>query len=122
MTARDFAEKIQWLGHDGFRIEAGQTIYFDPYEIGGGPAADVILVTHEHFDHCSPEDVNKIKRDGTAIITEKDSAAKLSGDVRVVKPGDSVSVGDLSIEAVPAYNTNKTFIPKKRLAWIYRQH
>lgn len=108
-----FAEKIVWLGHDGFRIDGAKTIYIDPYQIEGGPVADVILITHEHFDHCSPEDVEKIQGPGTVIVTEKDSAKKLTGDVRVVKPGDEVDLGDVKIDVVPSYNTDKDFHPKK---------
>ena len=112
-----FAEKIVWLGHDGFRIDGAKTIYIDPYQIEGGPVADVILITHEHFDHCSPEDVEKIQGPDTVIVTEKDSAKKLTGDVRVVKPGDEVDLEDVKIDVVPSYNTDKDFHPKKN-AWV----
>ena len=112
-----FAEKIVWLGHDGFRIDGAKTIYIDPYQIEGGPVADVILITHEHFDHCSPEDVEKIQGPDTVIVTEKDSAKKLTGDVRVVKPGDEVDLEDVKIDVVPSYNTDKDFHPKKN-AWL----
>ena len=114
---KTFAEKIAWLGHDGFRIDAAKTIYVDPYQIEGGPVADVILITHDHFDHCSPEDVAKIRGPETVIVTEKDSAKKLTGDVRVVKPGDTVDLGDIKIEVVPSYNTDKDFHPKKN-GWL----
>ena len=113
----DMARKIRWLGHDGFRIDADKTIYIDPYQITTGPGADLILITHEHFDHCSPDDVEQIKTPGTTIITEKDSAAKLSGDVRVISPGKSMSIENMMIHAVPAYNTNKDFHPKKN-GWL----
>lgn len=112
-----FADKITWLGHDGFRIDAGKTIYFDPYQISGGPTADLILVSHEHFDHCSPEDVQKIQGPGTIIVTEKDCAKKLVGDIRVLKPGDMLDLGDIRIEAVPSYNVDKDFHPKKK-GWL----
>ncbi|HDZ89257.1 MAG TPA: MBL fold metallo-hydrolase, partial [Deltaproteobacteria bacterium] len=114
---RSFAEKIRWLGHDTFRIDAGKTVYFDPYEIEGGPVADLILVSHDHFDHCAPEDVARIQGTETVIVTEKDSAKKLTGDVRVVKPGDTLDLGELKVEAVPAYNTDKDFHPKKN-GWL----
>jgi len=114
---QEMAKKIFWLGHDGFRIEAAKTIYVDPYQISSGPKADLILITHEHFDHCSPEDVAKIQQSETVIVTEKDSAKKLSGDVRVVAPGESVKVDDVTVEAVPSYNTDKDFHPKKN-AWL----
>lgn len=108
----DLAKKIVWMGHDCFRIDTEKTIYFDPYQIEGGPEADLILVSHDHFDHCSPEDVAKIQSEKTVIVTEKDSAKKLSGDVRVIKPGDSLTVDGVKIEAVPSYNTDKAFHPK----------
>lgn len=112
-----FADKIAWLGHDGFRINAEKTVYFDPYQIEGGPVADLILISHDHFDHCSPEDVAKIQGPETVIVTEKDSAKKLKGDVRVLKSGETLNLGDVKIEAVPSYNTDKDFHPKKN-GWL----
>lgn len=117
MDVKEMVKKIYWLGHDGFRIETAKIIYIDPYQISGGPAADIILISHEHFDHCSPEDVEKIQKQDTVIVTEKDSSKKLKGDIRVVKPGDRVEIGDIKIEAVPAYNTDKDFHPKKN-QWL----
>jgi L-ascorbate metabolism protein UlaG (beta-lactamase superfamily) len=112
MMIQDFSKKINWLGHDGFRIDTEKTVYFDPFQIAGGPRADLILISHDHFDHCSPEDVEKIQDPQTVIVTEKDSAKKLSGDVRVLKPGESLRVDDINIQAVPSYNTDKDFHPK----------
>jgi L-ascorbate metabolism protein UlaG (beta-lactamase superfamily) len=112
-----FADKITWLGHDGFRIDGAKTIYFDPYQIAGGPVADLILVSHEHFDHCSPEDIQKIQGPKTIIVTEKDSAKKVTGDIKVMKPGDVLDLGDVKIEAVPSYNIDKDFHTKKK-GWL----
>ena len=117
MSIQDVAEKVVWLGHDAFRIDASKTIYIDPFQIGPGPEADIILITHEHFDHCSPDDVAKVQKTGTVIVTEKDSVAKLSGDVREVKPGESLTVDGVKIEAVPSYNTDKDFHPKAN-GWL----
>lgn len=112
--ARNALEHIKWLGHAGFSITAGgKVIFIDPYEIGDCGKADIILITHSHYDHCSVPDINKIKTPSTVFVTEKESAATLSGDVRVVKPGDKISVSGIEIEAVPAYNINKNFHPKK---------
>jgi L-ascorbate metabolism protein UlaG (beta-lactamase superfamily) len=114
---KEVAKKLAWLGHDGFRIDAAKTIYFDPYQISGGPKADLILISHDHFDHCSPDDVAKIQQPKTVIVTEKVAAKKFKGDVRIVKPGDSVRVHDVKVEAVASYNVDKDFHPKKN-GWL----
>jgi L-ascorbate metabolism protein UlaG (beta-lactamase superfamily) len=114
---QDIAKKIVWLGHDSFRIDASKTIYLDPYQVSSGPKADLIMITHDHFDHCSPDDVAKIQQPGTVIVTEKDSAKKLTGDLRVIKPGESLVVDEVKVEAVPSYNTDKEFHPKRN-AWL----
>ena len=118
MNVGDVVKKIEWLGHDGFLIKGDdKTIVMDPFEVKGHEPAHIILITHEHYDHCSPEDVKKIQRDFTVIVTEANSARKLSGDVRVVQPGDKLTVFGIPIEAVPAYNTNKNFHPKDK-GWL----
>jgi len=101
-------ENIHWLGHDSFRIEGdGLVIYIDPYELKGGTKADLILITHDHFDHCSPGDVAKIRKEETIIVTVAAAAGKLPSPVQVVNPGDTLTVKGVAIEAVPAYNVNK---------------
>ena len=109
-------ERIHWLGHDAFRIDGRQTIYFDPYELSGeNPKAEVILVSHDHRDHCSPEDVAKIQGEDTLIVTIAAAADRLVGDVlsiskgnvQIVEPGDVLQVRGIDVEAVPAYNVNK---------------
>ncbi len=106
-------QNIHWLGHDGFRVDGNTVIYFDPYQINQAVPADIILISHEHYDHCSPADIQKIVKPDTVIITNKASAGQLSGDVRIVKPGNSLTVKDITIEAVPSYNTNKEFHPRE---------
>ena len=104
----DFVEGIHWLGHDSFRIEAGgKVIYIDPWQIKEGPQADIIMITHDHFDHCSPDDVAKIRGEKTAILAPKAAASNLPQPVTVVKPGDALKVEGIEIKAVPAYNLNK---------------
>jgi L-ascorbate metabolism protein UlaG (beta-lactamase superfamily) len=118
MGINDVVKNITWLGHDGFLIKGdGKAIVIDPFQVKQCEPADIILITHEHYDHCSPEDVKKIRKDSTVIVTEAQSAAKLSGDVRVVQPGDKLTVSGIPIEAVPSYNTNKTFHPKEN-GWL----
>ncbi len=112
-----FIESIHWLGHDAFRIDGDRVVYFDPFQISEGPPADLILISHEHFDHCSPEDVARISTPDTVIVTEAKAAKKLSGDVRVVVPGDALTVRGITIEVVPAYNVDKAFHPKAN-GWL----
>jgi len=101
-------ENIHWLGHDTFRIENDKTVYLDPIKLKGKlPKADLILITHDHHDHCSPDDVARVAKDDTVIVTIAAAAQKLKGDVRVVKPGESLTVLGIPIETVPAYNVNK---------------
>jgi len=108
---------IHWLGHDTFRIEGEQVIYTDPFKIKKKGTADIILITHEHYDHCSPEDVKKIQGPDTVILSPADCAAKLQGNIKVVKPGDKIEVRGMMIETVPSYNTNKQFHTKDR-GWV----
>jgi L-ascorbate metabolism protein UlaG (beta-lactamase superfamily) len=121
MMTNPFLNKIHWLGHASFRIDGETaTIYLDPWQLSGDqPKADLILITHDHHDHCSPEDVAKIMGAGTVIVTVAESVKKLKGNIRVVKPGDLLTVNGVDILAVPAYNLTKfrspgvTFHPKE---------
>ena len=108
----ELIERLTWLGHDSYRVDGDPVIYFDPYEIREGAAADIIFISHEHFDHCSPSDVAKIQKEETVIVTDEASASKLKGQVKTMRPGDRLSVKGVEIEAVPAYNVNKQFHPK----------
>lgn len=110
-------EGISWLGHDTFKIEGDKVIYTDPFEIKKKDRADIILITHEHRDHCSPEDVGKLRGPETVVVATPDCAAKLGGDIKTVRPGDRLTVMGVEIEAVPAYNTNKQFHTKDR-EWV----
>ena len=114
---QEMVKHIHWLGHDAFRIDGEKVVYIDAYQIKGGPKADIILVSHEHFDHCSPEDIQKIQQAKTVIVTEKDSAKKLKGDVRTIKSGESILIDKVKIEAIPSYNIDKQFHPQKN-GWL----
>jgi L-ascorbate metabolism protein UlaG (beta-lactamase superfamily) len=111
---------FQWLGHDGFKITfGGKTVYVDPYKLGpqhNKKDADLVLISHDHFDHLSIEDLAGVVGSKTQIVAAKECAGRLkrtgAAEVKSVLPGDKVTVQGLTIEAVPAYNTNKTFHPK----------
>ncbi|MGI5916666.1 MAG: MBL fold metallo-hydrolase [Anaerolineae bacterium] len=106
---------IQWLGHASFRITGDDTvIYLDPWKLKGKPpTADLILVSHDHHDHLSPEDIARITGENTVIVCPAVCADQVSGDVCIVAAGDSLQVGNIAIEVVPAYNTNKPNHPKE---------
>jgi L-ascorbate metabolism protein UlaG (beta-lactamase superfamily) len=110
-------ENIHWLGHDTFRIEGEQLIYTDPFQIKKKDKADIILITHEHRDHCSPDDIKKVQGPDTVIIAPADCAAKLKGNLKIIKPGDKIEVRGVTVEAVPSYNTDKQFHTKDR-GWV----
>lgn len=110
-------KNIHWLGHDTFKLIGEKVIYTDPFKIKKKDTADIILITHEHFDHCSPEDVQKLQGPDTVIVTTTDCAKNLAGTVRTVKPGDKITVEGIDIEAVPAYNINKQFHLKSS-GWV----
>jgi len=107
-------DKIHWLGQAAFCIESGEAVvYIDPYELKRDkPKADIILISHGHFDHCSNQDIKKIHKPDTIIIAPIGVEDILSYPVRVIKPGDKINLGQIEIKAVPAYNINKNFHPK----------
>jgi L-ascorbate metabolism protein UlaG (beta-lactamase superfamily) len=108
----DIVKNMHRLGHDTFKIEGEVTVFTDPFKLEGKDKADIILITHEHYDHCSPDDVAKIQGPDTVIVTTADCAGKLKGDIKTVKPGDKLSVKGVDIEVVPSYNIGKKFHPK----------
>lgn len=112
VASMSVVKDIHWLGHDTFKITGKKIIYTDPFKIKKKDTADIILITHEHFDHCSPEDIKMIQGQNTTIVATADCAKKLTGKVKTVKPGDRITVEGIAIEAVPSYNTNKKFHPK----------
>jgi len=103
--------KISWLGHDAFRLKNSKTIYFDPYEISNGDKADIVFITHEHFDHMSINDLKKIITQQTIIVAPSICGSELRKlkvkEIKLVKPGDKITIDGVETIAIPAYNTNK---------------
>lgn len=112
--------KVTWLGHDTFRLSNSRVVYIDPYRLKKVQSikADILLISHEHFDHLSKDDIKKVIKDDTIIVTTEQCAKELKDmkvkEVKVVKPWDKVSIKGVDIEAVPAYNTNKINPDTKR--------
>lgn len=109
--------RFDWTGHDGFRIAAGgKIIYIDPYQLQSAKNdADIVLISHNHFDHLDMNDLRKVVSKKTAIVAAKECVEQLKPlglEVKPVSPGDRMDVQGVPVEAVRAYNTNKTFHPK----------
>ncbi len=105
-------ENVTWFGHAAFKIAEGAIIYIDPWKLPRPEAAHLILITHSHYDHCSAEDVEKVRKKSTVVVAPADCSGKLGFDVRAVSPGAELSVGDVQLTAVPAYNVGKQFHPR----------
>jgi L-ascorbate metabolism protein UlaG (beta-lactamase superfamily) len=112
-------QHIHWLGHASFRIEDnGKQIYIDPWKLfENAPHADIIFITHSHYDHFSPQDIEKIRNEGTIIVAPTEAAKSIKGDVLTVVPGESYEVGGLKVQTVAAYNLSKQFHPKPK-NWV----
>jgi L-ascorbate metabolism protein UlaG (beta-lactamase superfamily) len=105
-------EALDWLGHSGFRLRAGRsTVYIDPYRVSpDAPKADLILVTHGHYDHFSPQDLEVLSHKGTWLVAPAAVAERVSGNVLSIAPGEMLEdelVRGVAVAAVAAYNTSK---------------
>jgi L-ascorbate metabolism protein UlaG (beta-lactamase superfamily) len=120
---------ITWTGHAGFKILHGnKKMYIDPYKLSNKYEnifdADIVLITHNHFDHLSIEDLKNIINERTVIVSAQECLSQLK-PLKVkesigIDPRNNVRVDDLAVEAVPAYNVNKEFHPKndKKIGFI----
>ncbi len=106
-------ENIFWLGHDSFRLKGEKVVYIDPWKLdASAESADLILVTHNHGDHFSADDIGRISRADTVVVMPQVVADKFAGKATVVSPGDKITAAGVAIEVLPAYNTNKPNHPK----------
>lgn len=111
-------EHIHWLGHASFRIEdAGKQIYIDPWKVADSmPRADIILITHAHFDHYSLQDIEKLRQEGTIVLAPNDVAKSIKG-AHAVEPSQVYDVNGMKVSTIPAYNLGKKFHPKEN-KWV----
>lgn len=114
---------IKRNAHSSIKIvtPSQRVIYIDPFQIQDDEKADYILITHEHYDHCSVADIRKIIDKNTIIITVPDCQSKLAGmpvkAVKLVKPGDKFSTPHFDVAVVPAYNQRKNYHLKEH-QWV----
>jgi L-ascorbate metabolism protein UlaG (beta-lactamase superfamily) len=99
-------EGFTWFRQSAYRWTDGElNIYIDPWGVDqDAPPADLILITHAHQDHFQPEEIERLRVDGTRLIAPHDIAENLRGDMTPVAPGDVADAFGIKIQAVPAYN------------------
>ena len=106
--------------HSSIRIDAGKLIYSDPFNIkSAAHDADIILITHSHFDHYSPDDIRKVMKSDTVIVcpSSMTEPQELGLTVKQVTAGARFEVLGMRFEAVPAYNMGKPFHPQSN-GWL----
>ena len=114
---------IVWTGQASVKIPGlGANVYVDPYKVKTQDKADLVMITHSHDDHLSSSSLEKICHNQTTIIAPADVASKMKRipqkETLVVKPGDKVTVNNLTVEAVPMYNVKKTQCHPKSKNWV----
>lgn len=119
----DLLRGVDWLGHASFRIRGSKTVVIDPWELKGPQApADLVLITHSHYDHLSPGDVKKVVGPRTVVLATPDCESKLRAvlpklDFVPAEPGRTLHVAGLEIQVVPACNIGKKFHPRAA-GWV----
>jgi L-ascorbate metabolism protein UlaG (beta-lactamase superfamily) len=100
-------ERFTWFKQSAYLWQGdGLTVYIDPWEVSDdSPPADILFLTHAHFDHFSMDDIEKIRKDSTKIYAPADVAKEIPGEVTPVTPGQSLDAGGIRVQTVPAYNT-----------------
>ena len=116
--------ELEFLGHAGFLItnSGGRRIAIDPYNVSSSiDKVDLILITHSHYDHCSIKDIEKLSKPGTVIVVPADCQSKITKiegvEMQIIEIGDEIKFGNVKIEAIPAYNVDKDFHPKRE-GWM----
>jgi len=102
--------KVHWLGHDSIVLQGSKTVIVDPFKAKGDYKADILLVSHEHFDHLSEDDIRRFTNQSSTIIAPRiceEPLRKFNQEKKIVTPHSKVEVKGVTIETIPAYNTNK---------------
>ncbi len=106
---------IKWLGHAAFQINAQEMVIYIDLEKSSKPTepADVILVTHSHYDHCDPAKIKEVRQDSTIIIAPADCVEKIGGEVKSLLAGEEIDLEGIHVKAVEAYNVKRFRSPGK---------
>ena len=111
-------DNIKVNTQSSIRIELNKVLYFDPFKIEEDiNDADIIFITHSHYDHFDINSINKVKNDNTIIVAPKSMEKDLINisvkELIYMNPYDEINIDDINIKGVPSYNNGKTFHPKK---------
>lgn len=117
-------DNIEVICHSSIKINKGIIIYFDPFKIEKKyNDADIIFITHDHYDHYSEEDIDKVIKNNTIIVSPVDLLEKLLNkglkkeNIISVKPYEDYNIKNLKFSTIPAYNIDKQFHPRKN-NWV----
>ena len=117
-------ENVEVLCHSSIRFNKEKVIYIDPFKIDKNyNDADIIFITHDHYDHYSEEDIDKVKKQDTIIIAPEKLVTKIlkkgfkQDHIIIVEPNKKYIVQNIKFETIPAYNINKQFHPKEN-GWV----
>ena len=104
--------EITWFHHASFKIKTPRLIiYIDPYQLENELPGDIILVSHNHYDHCDKETILQLRKPGTEILAHLSCANDIAG--KIIQVGSEVEVKGVKIKAVAAYNVVKQFHKKE---------
>lgn len=113
-------ENIEVLYHSCIRMNKEKMIYIDPYHIEKNyNDADMIFITHNHYDHYSEEDIDKVRKNNTIFIVPENLLNKLikkginDENIITLDPGDAENIDGIKVEAIHSYNIDKPFHPKE---------
>ena len=107
---------VHWLGHDSIVLSGTKTVIIDPFKAKGNFKADLLLISHEHSDHLSEDDIRRFTTPSTIMVASKpceDGLRKFPNEKKFVAPGAKLELKGVTIETIPAYNINKFREPGK---------
>ncbi len=111
-------DNIEINTQSSIKLKLGKTLYFDPFKIEESTHdADIIFITHEHYDHFDPESISKIKNDNTIVVGPK-SMEDIIGNIEFkdyiyLNPNEEINIAGINIKTIPAYNNEKSFHPRE---------
>ncbi len=118
MNAAELSNRVAWLGHSGLWLRGSLNIYFDPFNAPDSlPKADIIFLTHPHYDHCSIEDVESLSTSQTIVAGPRECVSKFRLNQLPMAPGERKRILGVEVQALPAYNQKKPYHPRDK-GWL----